>query len=105
MRSGDSTEGRWKQSGRAGDRQGGALGERCTRRAVHKESGAGVHVCRTVDLNIPSLATASVAKRDGNPARNHSVVKSDVGSRWMAFVKKQTKTNTYPFVMRQDLPV
>jgi len=26
------------------------------------------------------------------------VVKSDVGSRWMAFVEKQTKTNTYHFV-------
>jgi len=27
-------------------------------------------------------------------ARNFSVVKSDVGSRWMAFVEKQTNTNT-----------
>jgi len=38
-------------------------------------------------------------------AINFSVVKSDVGSRWMAFVKNQTKTSTYPFVMRQALPV
>jgi len=29
----------------------------------------------------------------------------DVRSRWMAFVEKQTKTNTYSFVMRQALPV
>jgi len=44
-------------------------------------------------------------KKQAKAARNFSVVKSDVGFKWMAFLEKQTKTNAYPFVMRQALPV
>ena len=49
---------------------------------------------------LPRLPT----KRE-NAARNDWVDKSLVASKCMAFVAKQTKTQTYPLVIRQALPV
>jgi len=50
------------------DRNSGALEERCTRRAVHLESGAIGQRCRCGPKHSAPLTIASVAKRDGNPA-------------------------------------